>query len=127
MVKMWFQPLSIIVFGFAIFATLANAAGHVAVAFTDVKFDDKAAVWSLLLDRRYDKVVAIISGVNARGQAAWELHQYVGRQNRVPNVNRFDPNKLTILEGTNALGGAVSHEAWWRATGLGSPQRARPR
>lgn len=111
---MLFRPLPVILFGLLSLAALVWADRPLAaVAFVDVKFDDKAAVWSLLLDRRYSKVIAITSGVNAHGQAALELQQYLQRQNDMANV-KFDMNKFEVMQGTNALAEAAPHERWWK-------------
>ncbi|SPO23596.1 uncharacterized protein UTRI_03878_B [Ustilago trichophora] len=109
---MWFQSFPALLLG-VLLSVASVCAGTVAVAFVDVKFDDKAAVWSLLLDRRYDKVIAITSGINAHGQAAHELRSYLDRQNDMANV-RFDSGKIQILEGSNVLRVNARHEAWWQ-------------
>ncbi|CDU26470.1 uncharacterized protein SPSC_06664 [Sporisorium scitamineum] len=110
---MWFHPIHTILYGFLILAALVRAKDTVAVAFVDVKFDDKVAVWSLLLDDRYSRVVAITSGINAHGQAAEELNEYLDRQNGFQGSKRFNKRKLTILQGTNGLGKKAPHEEWW--------------
>ena len=89
---------------------------RVAVAFVDVKFDDKVAVWSLLLDQRYSKVVAITTGIDAHGKAAHELETYLEQQNAMANV-RFDSNKIQVLAGSNGLGEPAPHEEWWKDGG----------
>lgn len=110
---MWLRPISTILIGFAILVTLVSAdPPKAAIAFVDVKFDDKAAVWSLLLDHRYSKVIAVTTGVNDHGRAAFELDGYLNRQNAMANI-QFDKNKLQILQGSNPLGKAAPHEAWW--------------
>ncbi|SPO24609.1 uncharacterized protein UTRI_03878 [Ustilago trichophora] len=109
---MGFQPFPSLLVGLVLLIA-SVCASNVAVAFVDVKFDDKAAVWSLLLDRRYDKVIAITSGVNAHGQAAHELQSYLDRQNDMANV-KFDSGKVQILEGSNVLRANAPHEAWWQ-------------
>ncbi|EST05120.1 hypothetical protein PSEUBRA_005379 [Kalmanozyma brasiliensis GHG001] len=110
---MWFRSLPL--FLLAILGLALSAAANkplAAVAFVDVKFDDKAAIWTLLLDPRYRKVVAITSGINAHDQAAYELYRYVHDQNNTP-YRKVDMSKLEILQGTNALGRAAPHEEWW--------------
>ncbi|TKY89323.1 hypothetical protein EX895_001854 [Sporisorium graminicola] len=111
---MWFHPIPMILCGLLVLAALASAKPTVAVAFMDVKFDDKAAIWSLMLDDRYSRAIAITSGINAHKKAAQELYEYLGRQNIMPIGKRFDTNKLTILQGDNGLGKAAPHEEWWR-------------
>lgn len=109
---MRFRPLWPVLIG--VFLSVASVCtDNVAVAFVDVKFDDKAAIWSLLLDRRYDRVIAVTSGINEHGQAAQELHQYLERQNAMASI-KFNPNKIEVLRGTNALQESAPHEKWWQ-------------
>lgn len=113
---MWFRPLPAFFFGlFLLIATVfANGPLKVAVAFVDVKFDDKAAIWSLLLDSRYSKVIAITTGMEGHGRAAYELMGFLDRQNQMPNQNlHVDSSKLHLFQGGNPLGKAASHENWW--------------
>ena len=113
---MWFRPFPAIFFGLSLLAAtvVANEPPKVAVAFVDVKFDDKAAIWSLLLDNRYSKVIAITTGMEGHGRAAYELKGFLDRQNQMPNQNlHVDSSKLHLFQGGNPLGKEASHENWW--------------
>ncbi|SNX84021.1 uncharacterized protein MEPE_02729 [Melanopsichium pennsylvanicum] len=116
---MWFRPLLAVSLGLLIAAISVQAQDRPtsAVAFVDVKFDDKAAIWSLLLDPRYSKVVAITSGIENHGKAASELEQYLERQNAMPNVKKVDLDKIQIFRGTNPFGEEAPHEHWWNNNG----------
>ncbi|KAJ1581521.1 hypothetical protein NDA11_005109 [Ustilago hordei] len=109
---MWLRPLSTILLSSLFLFASVCAAEKVAVAFVDVKFDDKAAIWSLMLDPRYDKVIAITEGINGHEKAAQELQDYLGRQNNIANV-RVDLGKLRMFSGSNVLGESPGHESWW--------------
>jgi hypothetical protein len=94
------------------FATAPNGRGKVAVVFSDVKFDDKAAVWSLLADPQYQRVVVVTSGINKHRNAAQELVNFVDRQNE--NLgSRNLKDKLKLIEGGNPLGMEAPHEVWY--------------
>ncbi|KAJ1018190.1 hypothetical protein NDA18_006349 [Ustilago nuda] len=109
---MWLRPLSTILLSSLFLFASVCAAEKVAVAFVDVKFDDKAAIWSLMLDPRYDKVIAITEGINGHGKAAQELQDYLGRQNDIANA-RINLGKLRMFSGSNVLGQSPGHERWW--------------
>ncbi|GAC94015.1 hypothetical protein PHSY_001584 [Pseudozyma hubeiensis SY62] len=110
---MWFQRVSLLALSVLLLSVAVRAnPPTAAVAFVDVKLDDKAAVWSLLLDQRYSKVIAITTGINEHRRAAYELDQYVDRQNAMANV-KFNKDKLEILQGSNPLPSSAPHEAWW--------------
>ncbi|SOV03971.1 uncharacterized protein UDID_04456 [Ustilago sp. UG-2017a] len=110
---MWLRPLSTILLSSLFLFASVCAVKRVAVAFVDVKFDDKAAVWSLMLDSRYDKVIAITEGINGHGKAAQELQDYLYRQNHIINV-RVNLEKLRMFSGSNVLGKPPKHESWWK-------------
>ncbi|SPC66142.1 uncharacterized protein UHOD_04456 [Ustilago sp. UG-2017b] len=110
---MWLRPLSTILLSSLFLFASVCAAKRVAVAFVDVKFDDKAAVWSLMLDSRYDKVIAITEGIDGHGKAAQELQDYLDRQNDIANV-RVNLRKLKMFSGSNVLGKPPKHERWWK-------------
>ncbi|SNX83183.1 uncharacterized protein MEPE_01889 [Melanopsichium pennsylvanicum] len=116
---MWFRPLLAVSLGLLIAAISVQAQDRptAAVAFVDVKFDDKVAIWSLLLDSRYSKVVAITSGIENHGKAASELEQYLERQNAMSNVRKVNLGKIQIFRGTNPFGAEVPHEYWWNDNG----------
>lgn len=109
---MWLRPLSTILLSSLFLFASVCAAEKVAVAFVDVKFDDKAAIWSLMLDPRYDKVIAITEGINGHEKAAQELQDYLRRQNDIANV-RVNLEKLRMFSGSNVLGKSPGHESWW--------------
>lgn len=111
---MWFRPVPALLLGvlLCVAAVCANDDRKVAVALVDVKFDDKAAIWSLLLDPQYKRVVAITTGIEKHGEATWELKQYLARQNQMARV-KFDPSKIEIFRGTNPLPKVPPHEVWW--------------
>ncbi|SAM82506.1 uncharacterized protein UBRO_04456 [Ustilago bromivora] len=110
---MWLRPLSTILLSSLFLFASVCAAERVAVAFVDVKFDDKAAIWSLMLDSRYDKVIAITEGINGHEKAAQELQDYLGRQNDIAKV-RVNLRKLRMFSGSNVLGEPPKHESWWK-------------
>ncbi|PWY99562.1 hypothetical protein BCV70DRAFT_201132 [Testicularia cyperi] len=96
----------------------AGPGGKVAVVFSDVKFDDKAAVWTLLKDPQYDAVVTVMQGINDQERAAKALLDFVGRMNSIPVAGaRVDPSKLRLLAGSNVLGIDAPHEVWYRGGG----------
>lgn len=114
---MWFRPLSAIVLASLFLLASICTASRVAVAFVDVKFDDKAAIWSLMLDPTYDKVVAITEGIHAHGQAARELQEYLDRQNAM-GYRIVDTRRLKIFSGSTVFQGPVKHENWWSQNSL---------
>ncbi len=68
--------------------------------FSDVKFDDKAAVWSLLADPQYQRVVVVTSGINKHRNAAQELVNFVDRQSEHLGSRNLK-DKLKLIEGGN--------------------------
>lgn len=94
------------------FASAPYGQGKVAVVFSDVKFDDKAAVWSLLADPQYQRVVVVTSGINKHRNAAQELVNFVDRQNEHLG-SRDLKDKLKIMQGGNPLGVDAPHEVWY--------------
>ncbi|CBQ73209.1 conserved hypothetical protein [Sporisorium reilianum SRZ2] len=111
---MRFHPIHTVLYGLLVLAAVVRAQPTVAVAFTDVKFDDKAAIWSLLLNPKYEKVIAVTSGINDHWRAAQELSEYLDRQNSLPVGKHFDTRKLVILKGSNHQDQPAPHEVWWK-------------
>lgn len=86
----------------------------VAVVFSDIKFDDKAAIWSLMRDPQYYRVLVITSGIDEHHKATTSLLQFVRSQNKSPAATlRVDRTKLLFLHGHNALGIPAPHEVWF--------------
>lgn len=86
----------------------------VAVVFSDVKFDDKVAIWSLMRDPQYQRVLVITSGIDAHHTATTSLLQFIRSQNLSPTYSlRVDRSKLTVLHGHNGLGVPAPHEVWY--------------
>lgn len=86
----------------------------VAVVFSDVKFDDKAAIWTLMLDPQYYRVLVITSGIDAHHTAATSLLEFFHAQGRSPTISlRVDKTKLLILHGNNPLSDPAPHEVWY--------------
>ena len=79
-------------------STLAAIPRTVAIVFTDIKFDDKMAIYVLLKSPIYNHVFAVINGIENTGKAHGDLLDFL---DGMPCDRSSD--RLTVMKGSNEL------------------------